>query len=174
MKNYYPEFPQLKFEQTKLDIDEAIQIIESLKFDLAIKHAVYVKFRIESANGTKGVNNNYFGLQADSGRWDAKYDVLIAGTVTKNENQTNKQRIFLAFQSASAGIAMTASIVKDRGLYIGGTPHKFHKFLIKDAADWAVAYMREWVKGDANYYPSIAQIATIKSICEYAVKYITK
>lgn len=174
MKNYYSEFPQLQFEQTKIDMAKVIQIIEDLKFELSIKRAVYVKFRIESANGTKGINNNYFGLQADSGRWPAQYDMYIAGTVTKNENQTNKERIFLAFRYVSDCIAMVSHIVKDRGLYIGGMPHKFHKFPIKDSTDWVVAYMREWVRGDANYYPDLATLSRIKSICEDAEKYITK
>jgi hypothetical protein len=34
-----------------------------------VKRASYVMFRNESGNGAKGINNNYCGAQADSGRW---------------------------------------------------------------------------------------------------------
>lgn len=58
----------------------------------------YAIFRNESANGLKGVNNNYAGIQADVGRWDNLPGKPIATSV-KVDNAGDGRR-FLCFDAA--------------------------------------------------------------------------
>jgi hypothetical protein len=70
-KNSYPELPEIPFAKTKVDISVVIAFARSLvgKYSKEAIRMAYAIFRFESANGTKGVNNNYGGIQADVGRW---------------------------------------------------------------------------------------------------------
>jgi len=40
--------------------------------------------------------------------------------------------------------------VGSRGLFVGGFAHPFAKMQVESDDDWALAYWREWVQGDAN------------------------
>lgn len=150
VKNAYPELPELPFERTSLLIADAFAYIASLSCDTQIKRAAYVIFRNESASGTKGINNNYIGLQADGGRQAEKWTPFFAGTCVKNENMTGKPRRFICFKQWKGCLDLLCDKVSDRGLYVGGYAHPYANMQIKTMNDWPLAYWREWVMGDST------------------------
>lgn len=97
VKNAYPELPEIEFKRTKADMNLVIAFAKSLvgKYTIDTVRMAYAIFRNESANGTKGVNNNYAGIQADVGRWKSLPGTPIA-TCTKVDSG-NANRRFLCF-----------------------------------------------------------------------------
>lgn len=168
MKNAYPELPIIEFKKTKVSMANVISHLDSMKIPVEVKRACYIVFRNESANGTKGVNNNYIGFQADGGRWDSKYTERFAGTVVKTENQTGKTRIFIAFTSWTDSIEILADKLFDRGLFIGGTTHRITNVHIKTVRSLALNYYREWVSGKRTYIPSEEHIKNFTSMYNQA------
>lgn len=100
VKNSYPELPEIEFKRTKADMNLVILFAKSLvgKYTIDAVRMAYAIFRNESANGTKGVNNNYAGIQADVGRWKNLPGSPIA-TCTKIDSG-NANRRFLCFSDA--------------------------------------------------------------------------
>ena len=170
MTNYYPKLPQLPFKKTTVLMDLVIKYLQSLAIDREVKRSCYVVFRNESANGNKGINNNYIGFQADSGRWDAAYDKYFTGTCIKAENGTNKQRIFLCFNRWQDSVDILADKLKARGMYVGGTTSKITKMAVVDKETLAAAYLKEWVKGQASYQPTNTEISNFVSMYNQAAK----
>jgi hypothetical protein len=149
VKNYYPEYPEVPYYKSSVEMGAVVSYLKGLKVDKAVKVAVYVIFRNESGNGKSGVNNNYAGIQADNARWPDYLNKHIKGTVVKKENLTGKERRFLAFDNFSASIDFLVDRVLDRGLYVGATCRKIVKMDIRDVNDFAIAYWRSWVTGSA-------------------------
>lgn len=155
VKNYYPEKPVLPYKKTTIEMAVVINAIRNSVADKEVKRSAYVAFRNESNNGKSGLNFNFCGFQADSGRWDKKFDIEISGVVKKVENGTGKERWFLAFDSVNGCIDMLLDRMQGRGIYVGGTTHKIwvgqH---IDNKEELARAYYKEWVRGDKNAEPS--------------------
>jgi hypothetical protein len=170
-KNAYPDKAVVKYQKTTVNMNEVITYINSLSIPVEVKRATYVMFRNESANGTKGINNNYCGFQADSHRWDKQFDNLITGTVELHENTTNNLRRFLALKDFKACIDMLSFKVQDRGIYVGGNTHLITKMEVKTPADFVRAYKVEWVTGDANAHPSNQEMANLLSMYKQAQFY---
>ena len=143
--NYYPELPQVPYAHTTVPMISVISYLKLLNCSQDVKRMAYIMFRNESGNGDHGINNNYCGIQADSGRWPAKFDPLFEGVVTKYENTQPgipaKERIFLAFKSWEGCIDMLVNRVQGRGLYVGAPG-------ISSEKDLAQAYYRQWVTGN--------------------------
>lgn len=154
VRNSYPEKPIVPYRKTTVPMKDVIAYIYSLPVELEVKRATYIFFRNESTNGTKGINNNYAGIQADSGRWPAKFDAHVVGTVELKENGTGLLRRFVAFKDFRASVDFLADRVKARGLYVGGTTHKILTMKVPDADTLARAYYKEWVKGSATAEPT--------------------
>lgn len=174
MTNYYPEKPLLPYKKTIVEMSIVIASLKALVVDKEIKRMSYVMFRNESANGTKGINNNYCGFQADSGRWSDKFDDEIIGVVSRTENGTGKQRLFLAFNDVKGCLEMLAERVQGRGLYIGGVTHKIWKVQdIDNVNDLCRAYIKEWVRGSTNAEPTQAETNNFVSMYNQAVKLFT-
>lgn len=168
MRNYYTEKPIVKYQNTKVNMSEVIRYLNEKKVDKEIKRSTYVIFRIESANGSSGINNNYVGCQTDSGRWGEPLDSLITGTVIKTENATGKQRLFAAFKDFKGSVDFLLNRVADRGLYVGGDTHKIVKMHIDSPVQLAKAYRIEWVTGDPNAVCSQEQIKNFLSMYKQA------
>jgi hypothetical protein len=164
MKNFYSEFPILPYQKTTVSMTDVVAYIKSLDIPVALKIAAFVLFRIESGNGAKGVCNNYIGMQSDSGKWDAYIDKYIAGTCIKEENMTGKTRGFLCFYKWQDSVDILAHKLKDRGLYVGGTTHVVTRMYIHTPEEWATAYTREWVRGNAKAVPSTQEQRDIVSM----------
>jgi len=173
MKNAYPEKPAVQYRKTKVEMGSVVKYLQGLTVPAEVKRSAYIMFRFESANGSKGINENYVGAQADSGRWPAKFDGKIVGTVVKNENGTNKERIFLAFSSFTDSLDFLVDRVEDRGLYIGGYARLVAKMDIKNPDDLCVAYKRDWVTGNKKYNPTVGEWDSFMSIYKQAAKIFT-
>jgi len=170
MKNYYPEKPIVFYVKTSVEMAIVILYLKVLDVDKEVKRMAYIMFRNESANGSRGINNNYCGFQADAGRWAAVHDAKIYGVVKKVENGTGKERLFLAFENVNGCLDMLIERVQGRGLFIGGTTHKILKMEIKTASDLARAYKKEWVAGSATAEPNNAEMQNFLSMYGQAVK----
>ncbi|PSL46412.1 hypothetical protein CLV51_103390 [Chitinophaga niastensis] len=161
MKNAYPEKPVLPYQKTSVSMNDVIAYIQSVDTPVEVKRAAYCFFRFESANGTKGLNNNYAGIQADGVRWPAIYDDTIAGTVIKKENgPSGKDRIFIAFNNWHDSLNFTISNTTRRGLFIGGKTFLITQMEVLTPTDLCIAYKREWVTGSAAYNPADTEIAS--------------
>jgi hypothetical protein len=174
MKNFYPEKPVVPYKKTSVNMTEVIAYLNTLSIPLEVKRATYIIFRNESMNGQKGINNNYVGMQTDSGRWDAKFDSFIIGTVKLKENQTGKERLFAALKDFKGSIDFLADRVQGRGLYVGGKTHKIITMDVKTPPDLAKAYQCEWVSGDALAHPSTEQLANFLSMYKQSQIYFTQ
>ena len=71
VNNYYTELPEIPYQKTSVDLADVVIYAKSLigKYKKETVRMALAIFRNESANGTKGVNHNYAGIQADVGRW---------------------------------------------------------------------------------------------------------
>ena len=172
MDNAYPELPQLSFERTSVTMSDVINTLNDQPVTTEVKRAGYVMFRNESGNGSRGINNNYVGAQADGQRWPAVLTQTFSGTVTLPENGTHIQRIFIAFKDLTGCIAFLMNRVSTRGLYIGGTTHLVLTMKIASPTDLAVAYHREWVTGKAASEPSSAELSSFLSMYRQATESI--
>lgn len=171
MNNSYPEKSILAYKKTFVAMADVISDIKKSTENVDIKRMAYVMFRNESGNGKSGINNNYCGFQADSGRWSPLYDNIIEGVVKKVENGTGKDRLFLAFYDVNGCLSMLFDRVKGRGLYIGGTTKKIWvNHLIKDVNDLSLAYQKEWVKGSINAVPTPQEKSNFISMYNQAIK----
>ena len=168
MTNAYPEKPSVPYEKTTVAMAEVVPYLQSLGVPAAVKRTTYVIFRNESGNGGSGINNNYAGVQADSGRWPAQFDAAIVGVVTKVENGTGRERLFVAFGSWHTSVDFLADRVSARGLFVDGTTHQVVKMTIANANDLATAYQREWVTGSPTAVPNAQALASFLSMYSQA------
>ena len=171
--NAYPELPALPFQRTSVTMDEVISALNASDHATNVKRAGYVMLRIESANATKGINNNYCGAQADSGRWPESLTSLFSGTVTIRENGTQRLRIFLAFKTMPGNLEFLMNRVLSRGLYIGGQTHLVLTMEVNSEDDLARAYHKEWITGSATSEPGAREKADFLSMYQQAVDMIT-
>lgn len=170
MTNYYSDKPVVPYHKTVVEMARVIASIAAAEVDKEIKRMAYIMFRNESANGQRGINNNYCGFQADSGRWGAIHDAAIEGVVDMFENKTGRRRLFLSFYDVSGCIGMLLERVEGRGLYIGGTTHKILIMAIRDVEDLARAYKKEWAAGSAKAEPSDDEVKNFISMYAQAEK----
>jgi len=173
MTNAYPEKPMVPYKKTSVEMPVVIGYLQGLSVDKEIKRMAYIMFRNESGNGNSGINNNYCGFQADSGRWAAIHDDKIVGVVQKVENGTGKTRLFLAFNDVGGCLDMLLERVQGRGLYIGGNTHKITNMAINSPNDLGRAYKKEWVSGSAKIEPSTTELNNFLSMYNQATKYFT-
>lgn len=172
MRNAYPELPIVPYQKTSVEMGLVVAYLQSLPAPVEVKRMAYIMFRNESGNGRKGLNNNYAGIQADSGRWPAKYDSLITGVVHKGENKTGLPRLFVQFSSWQASVDMLIDRIEGRGLYIGATPAKYFKKKITTPEILCQAYIIEWVRGPKTKQPKPTEkeLENFLSIYRQAVK----
>ncbi len=168
MKNAYPELPVLAFARTSVPMPDVIAALQKLDAPAEVKRMAYIMFRNESGNGKSGVNHNYCGAQADGNRWPDHLTPLFAGTVIKEENQTGKERIFIAFRDVSGSLAFLIDRVASRGLFIGGTTSHVVTMSPATPTDLCRAYHKEWVQGAASAEPAAADLAGFLSMYRQA------
>lgn len=171
--NAYPELPSLQFQRTSVTMEEVVTALNASDHATNVKRSSYVMFRNESGNGAKGINNNYCGAQADSGRWPDSLTDLFSGTVTIRENGTQRMRIFLAFKTMPGNLEFLMNRVVSRGLYIGGHTHLVLTMAVNTEDDLARAYHKEWVTGSATSEPSAQEKADFLSMYHQAETLIT-
>lgn len=158
MQNAYPELAVIPYRRTTVTMPDVIDAIRAMPEMVEIQRAAYIVFRNESANGQSGVNNNYAGVQADSGRWPENLTHWFEGTVVLPENQTGLRRRFVSFRTPADCLAFLCDRIGARGLYIGGRTHLIANMVIATPTDLARAYFKEWVRGDAAAEPDKATL----------------
>lgn len=101
VKNYYPELPEIPYKKTSIPMQLVIDFGKQMLMKYQRPHVVMALaiFRFESANGKKGVNNNYGGIQADVGRWSNMPQQPIATSVKVDSG--GKERRFLCFDESN-------------------------------------------------------------------------
>jgi hypothetical protein len=169
MKNFYPEKPTVPFQKSMIEMALIIDAIKKAPFPVEVKRAAYVVIRNESSNGRSVINgNNLCGAQADSGRWPRAWDAKIAAVTYKRENTTNKERIFLVFDSLASGIAFVCDRVQAKGIFIGENVNgRYYKGDVRTVEQLADAYGDEWVHGrDAT--PTPTEVRNFKSMYNQA------
>ncbi len=171
MANAYPELRTEPYERTSVPMPDVILYLQDAALPVEVKRATYIVFRIESANGQSGVNNNYSGMQADGARWPSALDHYFTGTTTATEGGTGKSRIFLCFDSWHDSVACLADRLASRGLYVGGTTHLVTQMNVTSATVLAQAYTKEWVTGSAKAEASAAALANFLSMYAQATKF---
>ncbi|PUZ25389.1 hypothetical protein DCC81_13925 [Chitinophaga parva] len=168
--NAYPELPVLEYEQTSVPMEDVISYLAGQDAPREIKRSVYIIFRNESANGTRGINNNYAGAQADGARWSSIFDDMLAGVVEKEEAKTGKVRLFLAFYSWENSVDFLLNRVSSRGIFIGGYARLIAKMEVDTPDHLVTAYFRDWVMGDATYKVSAEEKANFLSMYKQATE----
>jgi len=152
VKNYYPELPKVPFAATQVPMSDVIHYLQGKGINKEILRAVYCVFRNEGGNGTKGICNNYGGIQCDSGRWspDTLSHYFIA-TTYQVENLRHTMRGFLCFASYETFLDFLIDKITQRGLYIGGTiNYETDHTTIANIDQWVDQYEKVWVEGDVK------------------------
>jgi len=141
VKNFYPQFPEVPYQKTKVEMLVVVLGARSLvgKWTKEVVRSAYVIFRNESANGNAGVNNNYIGLQADNAKWEGLDLTNVVGTSVKVDGAGDNRR-FIAFNSKGAETCFDFLCYKvnQRGMFIGAPG-------INTADDLYDAYQKKWV-----------------------------
>ncbi len=174
VKNAYPELPVVEYVKTTVSDIDTVNYILASSLPLNVKIATYAIFYIESGDGKHGINNNYEGIQADGSRLGAAWDSKVIATCVTPEMMTGKPRRFCVFNGWGDPLDYLASRVQARNLFLGGTTFKYSNLKITNADDWARAYYKEWVEGDAKVEPSASEKADILAVFNKANKAITK
>jgi hypothetical protein len=96
VKNFYPELPEIPYHLTSVPMADVIAYAKTLtNYAQVYVRVAYAIFRNESANATRGVNNNYAGIQADNARWTKLPGAPIATCVKFDSG--HEERRFLCF-----------------------------------------------------------------------------
>lgn len=172
VKNAYPEKPEVPYQRTTVSMQDVVEYLRAMDVPKNVRRAAYIFFRVESANGKAGVNNNYAGIQADGSRWPQQFDDLIAATaVTKENTQAHGgggQRRFVVFNKWQDSVQFTVRNILRRGMYIGGKTSFVSKLEVDSLPQLVTAYKREWVTGQATYTPTLEELKPFLSMYKQA------
>ena len=171
INDYYPELTEIPYLPTSVDMNSVNRYIAGKSCATPVKQMGYVIFRNESANGSKGVCNNYIGMQNDCGRWPQKYDSFFKNVCFHPENLTKRMRGFLCFSSWKDSIDILLDEVATRGIYIGGkVDSPYLSFTDITADNICKAYEDLWVYGNKDYKPTAIEISDFSSMYKDAAK----
>lgn len=143
-REYFADKLKAMVTDGKLTKDQAIGVLAIILSEARI-----------DGDKVKGFNNNFGGIQTDSGRWGGPLDKLIIGNVFVRDNRQDDghggdMRAFAVFKTPDDFLEFKADSIKKKQLYVGGTPHKVYKKEISNVGDWVYAYYQEWVRGAAE------------------------
>jgi hypothetical protein len=165
VKNFYPALPVIPYKRTSCKMEDVVRYANSLtSYTTEVKRMAYCMFRNESANGDKGVNGNYAGIQADCGLWSG-----LKGAVATSVriDSGNKERRFICFDEKT-GVQDTFNFlcfkVRQRGMFIGAVDVPNINALVS-------AYLEKWV-GRTLKVPSQAELRNWTSLYNSAAKLI--
>jgi hypothetical protein len=129
VNNSYPELPEIPYKKTSVQMPDIVIFAKTLigKYKLETVRMAYAIFRNESANGSRGVNNNYAGIQADVGRWKNIPGTPIA-TCTKVDSGGMNRR-FLCFDTDGYKICFELLCIKIENRDMKTTDDYFAKWV---------------------------------------------
>ena len=168
--NFYPQFPEIPYKRTSVEMPLLVIFAKTLilKYGIEVVRTSYCMFRNESANGTKGVNNNYAGIQADNAVWEGLDLSNVVGTCVKIDSGNDTRR-FICFNEDGykSGFDFVCYKVKQRGMFIGSDD-------VMDSNGLALKYLTKWVGVSLSIAQSRkADIANFKSLYSSSLKAIT-
>lgn len=140
VKNYYPELPEIPYKRTVISMNDVITYGKHALYEPWVLSSAYAIFRNESANGTRGVNNNYAGIQADNARWTNLPGDPI-GTCVKIDSG-NVSRRFLCFGDDGYKISFELLCIKCRDRRVKNPEDYFTKWVGK--TKWTDAEARSF------------------------------
>jgi hypothetical protein len=152
-KTAYSELPIIPYVRTYISDDEAMRILKP-NFSKEVALAVFAIMKNEQGEGDRfrGFNNNYGGVQTDSGRWSNSN--VITGRLCLKDGG-GEFREFASFNTAEESIKFKATKIKGFGIYIGGTPTRFDdnpwvdkKLPYVNAVSTTYGY--EWIRSSAG------------------------
>ena len=165
-KNFYPQFPEIGYKKTSVDMPTVVVFARSLvgKYPQEVVRAAYCIFRNESANGQSGVNNNYIGLQGDNAAWEGLDLTNVVGTSVKTDGAGDTRR-FICFndEGYKTCFDFLCYKVQERGMYIGAQG-------VINTGDLAGAYQEKWVANPKEDTPEARKdfislyVSSIKAI----------
>jgi len=164
-KNYYPQLPEIPYKKTIIGMDKVVEYANLLTdYSTEVKRMAYCMFRNESANGSKGVNGNFAGIQADCGLWSG-LNGAIATSVRIDSGKVLRR--FICFDEQE-GYKRTFDFlcfkVKQRGMYIGAVG-------VNDIESLVSVYLQKWV-GRVMHTPSHAELINWESLYNSAKQVI--
>jgi hypothetical protein len=149
----YPNLPVIPYVRTYISDDEMMRILKP-NFSKEVALAAFAIMKNEQGEGDRfrGFNNNYGGMQTDSGKWSN--DGAITGRLCLKDG-SGEFREFASFSNAEEGIKYKTTKIKNFGIYIGGTPKRF------DDNPWfqkqlpyvnavSTTYGYEWIRSSAG------------------------
>ena len=164
-KNSYPNLPEVPYKRTTCSMIDVVKHANEIDiYSKEVKRAAYCMFRIESANGAKGVNGNFAGIQADCGLWTGLTGAI--GTSVRIDSG-NALRRFICFNEAT-GFKDTFNFlcykVRQRGMFIGAPD-------VPNIHALTAAYIHLWV-GRTKDVPTAEELKTWTSLYNSAAKLI--
>jgi hypothetical protein len=149
----YTNLPVVPYVRTYISDDEMMRILKP-NFSKEVALAAFAIMKNEQGEGDRfrGFNNNYGGMQTDSGKWSN--DGAITGRLCLKDG-SGEYREFASFNNAEEGIKYKTTKIKNFGIYIGGTPKRF------DDNPWfqkqlpyvnavSTTYGYEWIRSSAG------------------------
>lgn len=136
-KTYYSNYPFLPIvdnEWTEISIADTIRAIKSQNLPLNLSKAVFALILSESARNRttgsfRGLNNNYAGVQTDSGVWGfSNFEAQTAKVDSGGD-----PRMFAVFADFQAFIEFLSNRAQFKGFGAAAT-----------ASAWADTYIRKW------------------------------
>lgn len=139
IKNSYPGLPEIAYERTAIDMKLVAAYAISLvgRYNREVIKMAFCIFLNESARGTKGVNNNYAGIQADCGRWSGLTGE-IGTSVRRDSGGVIRRFICFGPEGYKDTLNLLAYACNRRGMYIGAAG-------VRDTNSLGVAYLTKWV-----------------------------
>ncbi len=161
--NDYPELPEVPFKRTSVPMATVIDCLNKItEYDREVRIMALCIFRNESANGRKGVNNNYAGVQADCGRWYGLEGAI--GTCVRIDSGGVARRFICFPDTPEFTLRLLCFKVKQRGLYAGSPD-------VKTIEDFTKSYLEHWVSRP-DPTPTINEVAYWRSLYLAANKVI--
>ena len=159
--NKYPNLDVVPYEQTTVSKAEVIAYLNyATGYDVNVKRSVLAIWRNESGNGSKGVNNNYFGIQADNAKWPES-DAYVSGTSVRVDSG-NATRRFAVFPDYKTNLNFMLRTIRRRNL------------VATTAEEWAKKYIYEWVSPPDKEGAYQTKQANLISIYKDSIKDLPK
>lgn len=117
VKNSYPELPEIPYQKTSIPIEKVVEYGKTLGFSKKVLSMAYAIFRNESANGSRGVNNNYAGIQADVGKWTNLPGDPIGTCVKIDSGGANRRFLCFGEDGYKISFALLCAKVEKRGMF---------------------------------------------------------
>ncbi len=140
----WKNLPYVQYVKTSVPLSSVINYLKSnTTYSSSVKRAAYAVFKIESAGGAKGVNNNYIGLQTDGGGFIPTDTNYVKGT-TSRVDSGGQCRAFATYNTWQECIDHLLAVMESR-LQSGNSARKMVPTNADDAAYFGQGYARNWV-----------------------------